>query len=210
MLGFLIATVMAIDLFEKNKKAKNIEDGKRIFKAYSDACDKITNEVRDKYVDDALEYDVELMSDKDLAKLVKKMPSYDKSEGWNFDNRDEYDALDFKYFRKRFAMVKYGKIPYRDSDQGWHEMLGSPKRGSWWGVTGYDYRGQIKHELMVEWERQLKEKGFPYDLMVYNRFDHSEKLPGIKVSLAIPAREGKYRFENDYFWSYKVDPGSFD
>lgn len=200
MLEFLIPAVLAAETHDKlkrnNEKARSEKELREQTKKNLEINEQFFNE----YADPIIETSEEPISDKELMQIFKSLPSYNKKEEWTILNGS---ALALKQFRKRFTMAKFGKLPMTEA-----RIFASfdvySKRGEWYGDRVFDYAGQMQHELFLEWERQLHEKGFPYQLMVDNCFERNDTRCGFTLpvfSKGIPAKDYKYRYNNHYFWN---------
>lgn len=200
MLEFLISAIIAAETHDKikrnNERARNEAD----LREQNKRSLEISRQFREEYSDPVIETSGELISDKELMKIFQSLPSYDKKEEWTILNGS---ALALKQFRLRFTMAKFGKIPMAEARiLAWFDVYA--KKGEWYGDRVFDYAGQMQHELFLEWERQLHEKGFPYQLMVDNCFEREDTRYGFFVPLfseGIPAKNYKYRYNNHYFWN---------
>lgn len=200
MLEFLIPAILAAETYEKIKKNKERARSEADLRDQTKRNLEISRQFRDEYSDPAIETSVELISDKELMKIFKSLPSYNKKEEWTILNGS---ALALQQFRLRFTMAKYGKIPMSEA-MIFASFNVYSKRGEWYGDRVYDYAGQMQHELYLEWERQLHEKGFPYQLMVDNCFEREDTNIGFFLPVfneGIPAKNYKYRYNNHYFWN---------
>ena len=200
MLEFLIPAILAAETWDKIKKNNEKERTSRELREHIKRDTEINEEFFENYADPILESTEEEISDKELMDIFKSLPSYNKKEEWTILNGS---ALALKQFRKRFTMAKYGKLPMLEA-----RMFASfdaySKRGKWYGDKVFDYAGQMQHELFLEWERRLHEKGFPYQLMVDNCFERNDTRCGFSLPVfneGIPARDYKYRYNNHYYWS---------
>ena len=198
MLEFLIPTILAAETWNKIKKH---DEKKRISQSLKDNAEKsreFNKEYRKLYTDAVLEESVKQISDKELMRIFKSLPSYNPKEKWTLLTGEDYIL---NKFRKRFTMSQYGKLPISESST--HAYFDAvSKRGPWFGDDVFDYPGQMQHELFLEWERQMNENGFPYQLMVDNCLEHDGSCGFMPVySRGIPAKDYKYRYKNHYYWS---------
>ncbi len=193
VLDFLFPFIMAADSHAKVKKQKDAGDAIRSLKESRENNERIDKIIEEKYSDVDLEFNSKEMTDKEILNITKTLPSYDKNQEWNINSNDGFGGIDTADFKTRLRLAKHGKLSLRDIRAGAPYSLYS-NFGTMWGRTRYDYRGQIKHELMLEWERRLHEAGFPYDLYVIEKID--------KAFIVKLARECKYMYGNEYQWSY--------
>lgn len=218
LFGFLYSTERAIEYHEKAKAEKRRRQANEELRESSRIWHQTTQELTQEYQDINLELDMKYALQKNkknqkeqgvffLSDVIEKMPSYDKTR-----DKELYDGLrrtikDTEQIIKRLYMAEYGKLPHMDIPGIFFNNLES-ERGIWFGRERYDYMGQIKHELMVEWESCLHELGFPYDLYVFNKLDYSD-LPfyqrpssSVCISQWMLARKTNYRFGNEYFFNF--------
>lgn len=199
MLEFLIPAILAAETrnkINKNKEKSQVAESLRKEIAKNEEFNK---KYKEKYTDVALEKSVKQISDGELMKIFKSLPSYDPKESWTIITGSNYIL---NKFRIRFTLSKYGKIPISESSStSFFDAISN--KGSYYGESVFDYPGQMQHELFLEWEKQLNENGFPYHLMVDNCFEYDGKA-GFFVpvfSRGIIAKDYKYRYNNHYYWS---------
>ena len=193
VLDFLFPFIMASDSHAKVNKQKNASEAVRSLKESRENNERIDKIIANQYSDVDLEFNSDEMSDEEIFNITKTLPSYDKSQEWNINTQDGFGGIDTADFKTRLRLAKHGKLPLKDIGAGLPYSIYS-NYGNMWGRIKYDYRGQIKHELMVEWERRLHDAGFPYDLYVIEKSDRDTT---VKL-----AREYKYMYGNSYQWDY--------
>lgn len=217
LIGFLYSTEKAIEYHEKAKVEKRQRQVNEELRESSRIWHQETQERTQKYQDINLELDMKYALRRNrndqnkqgvffLSDVIEKMPSYDKTR-----DKELYDGLkktmkDTEQIIKRLYLAEHGKLPHLDISGSLYNKLES-ERGIWFGRERYDYMGQIKHELMIEWESRLHEKGFPYDLYIFNALDFSD-LPyyqrpsSVCISQWMLARQTSYRYGNEYFFNF--------
>lgn len=202
MFDFVLSFIAAAEYTDRLKRLKHkekvLKDSRELRKRVNDTREY----VQDKYVDCMLEEMIEPLTEDELYAISKNLPSYNKDAKWNVLS-DEYDDFDLLQIRKRLALAKHGKLLYDDS------FLRSPFKiysndGRRFGRDVYDYRGQIKHELYLLWEKLLKENGFEFDLLVSHEIDYGKPAFSFNTERAALARDEKYKWGNAYAWSFNV------
>lgn len=193
VLDFLFPFLMAADAHAKVKKNKEKEIIAKELRESSEKFIATREYIEKTYSDINAEFDIEPISSKEILSISKRLPSYDPHQKWNVLKDDGYFFFT-KKMQKRLALARAGLLRRGDIHVYKGYTIASDS-GYFWGRERYDYRGQIFHELMVEWENELKQNGFPYNLYVYNKVDLDRRN-------AILARDSKYKYGNIYFWSY--------
>ena len=214
LLDFLFPTLMAAESHAKAKQQKVIRQTHMDLNQSYEAMKAENRYVEENFTNINADYDTKWdytrqEDETDPAKyfvwceFIESLPSYDPSQPENdriFRGLSKFS----RDYPKRLAEAKqFGKFAKTDIFFVTQSLGIQPPIEhvqEWWGRERDDYEGQIYHETMQQWHLFMKEHGFPYDLMVVNKYDNEERrlrFADGECVLDVP----KYRGGNRYFWN---------
>lgn len=189
-----------------NKRLKTLKDKEQVFKELKDDWEQwesLKKKLVSLYVDYNLEEEIQDITPEELYEYSKQFPSYDKDQEWTIGT-NVYGDIDLQKMGKRIALAMHGKVLFHDLVSGKTFSFISVKRGKQYGREVYDYKGQMKHELLLFWEQVLHENGFPYDLIVSNCFDFGGLPSEFNSDYSALARCTDYKYGNSYRWNLET------
>lgn len=203
MLEFLIPFLAAIESKSKYDKQRNAKANMQDVELLKREVEEIQREINSNYTDICAEKEILPLSKKKLEKIAESMPSYNRDKPWKITgDSPRYNTLDVDAFCSRLALADFGFLPHKES--GFHCKITINTDTSYeYGSEEHEYLGQLKHELMLEWEKRLRENGFPYKLMVSNWRDNPRGISSVIKQFAREAAKSSYRNGNIYYWNYR-------